>query len=157
MYVCVFIAVCLCVSVSLNDLWFVFTLPYFRPDCRHRRMNDKLRMSIGFTPAPVVPGCPRAQWQESSRDEYIKKHINRNTYWGAGRPTANILPDNIYFIATWVTFELFVEKREMQVNRIRVLSLSLSFCPSTRHRKELTHKTITSSSRCLYLCFFNCR
>lgn len=72
MYVLVFIAVCLRVSVSLDDLWFVFTLPYFRPACRHRRMNDKLRMSIGFTPAPVVPCCPAAQWQESSRDEYIK-------------------------------------------------------------------------------------
>lgn len=130
MYVCVFIAVCLCVSVSLDDLWFVFTLPYFRPACRHRRMNDKLRTSIGFTPAPVVPGCPRAQWQESSRDEYIKKHINRNTYWGGGGPTVNILPENIYFIASWVTFDLLLKKGEMQMNSITVLSLPLSTPPS---------------------------
>lgn len=58
MYACVFIAVSLCVSVSLDDLWFVFTLPYFGPARCHWRMNDKLRMSIGFTPAPVVPRCP---------------------------------------------------------------------------------------------------
>lgn len=56
----VFICVrgCLCVSVSVNDLWFVFTVPYFGLACRHRRMNDKLRMSIGFTRAPVVPSPP---------------------------------------------------------------------------------------------------
>lgn len=56
--VCVCVRGCLCVSASVNDLWFVFTMPYFGLACRHRRMNDKLRMSIGFTRAPVVPRSP---------------------------------------------------------------------------------------------------
>lgn len=92
----VFIAVCLCVSVSLDDLWFVFTLPYFGPACRHWCMNDKLRTSIGFTPAPVVLRCPPAQRQESSSDEYIRK-THQQKHFFRGR-----VPTNWHF--TWKMF-----------------------------------------------------
>lgn len=89
----VFIAVCLYVSVSLDDLWFVFTLPYFGPACRHWRMNDKLRTSIGLTLAPVVPRCPPAQRQESSSDKYIRK-IHQQKHFLRGR-----MPNSLHF--TW--------------------------------------------------------
>lgn len=81
--VCVFMCVSGCqrVSVSVNDLWFVFTVPYFGLACRHRRMNDKLRMSDGFTQAPVVPHSPgRVVAEIIKKKEQRERKMNINAY-----------------------------------------------------------------------------